>query len=177
MLINKALLKKYSPYPLNYDLTEVMQYVDITEKIWIVKLIGYSQYDELLQQVADNNLTPENSTLLVEAIYPLLGFAVAYEALPLTWASVTEIGVVKGHSDNSDSLDLKDMTYVSDHLRRQIEVRKDYAIDWINDHIEYYPLVEKCVSCECSCHRQPKLNKPNGWYQLYSTPRKPTRLR
>lgn len=168
MLLNKKILSQYSPYPRNYDLTEVMQYVDIAEKVWIVKLIGYSMYEELCQEVKDNNLTPENSTLLVEAIYPLLGFAVAYEALPLTWASVTEIGVVKGHSDNSDSLDLKDMTYVSDHLRRQIEVRKDFAIQWINDHIEYYPLIAQCTSCECSCcGNNAKLNYPNPNQQLY----------
>lgn len=177
MLINKSLLKKYSPYPLNYDLTEVMQYVDISEKIWIVKTIGYEQYNELCEQVKDNNLTPENATLLVEAIYPYLGFAVAYEALPLTWAKVSEVGVVKSSSDNSEPLTLKDMTYVSDHLRRQIEVRKDYAIQWIKDHIEYYPLISQCVSCECSCCQKPGLNLPNPNYELYSTRRKNTNIK
>ena len=178
MLINKSLLKKYSPYPLNYDLTEVMQYVDVAEKIWIIKTIGYSQYEELQDQVSNNNLTPENSTLLVEAIYPYLGFAVAYEALPMTWASVSEVGLVKGHSDTSESLSLKDVTYVSDHLRRQVEVRKDFAIQWIKDHIEYYPLIAQCTSCECSCcNNNPKLNAPNPNVELYSTRRKNTNIK
>ena len=176
MLINKELLKRYSPFPRNYDLTEVMQYVDVAEKIWIIKTIGYAQYEELQDQVNNNNLTPENSTLLVEAIYPYLGFAVAYEALPMTWASVSEVGLVKGHSDNSDSLTLKDITYVSDHLRRQVEVRKDFAIQWIKDHIEYYPLIAQCSSCDCSCCNEAKLNAPNKLQQLYSTRRKCTKL-
>ena len=177
MLLNKKLLSQYSPYPSQYDLTKVMQYVDIAEKIWIVKLIGYEMYEELCEQVKNNDLTPENATLLIEAIYPLLGFAVAYEALPLTWASVTEIGVVKGHSENSDSLSLKDMTYVSDHLRRQIEVRKDYAIQWIKTHIEYYPLICQCASCDCCCGGNPKLNKPNPMFTIYTSYRKCTELR
>ena len=178
MLINKQLLKTYSPFPLNYDLTEVMQYVDVTEKIWIVKTIGYAQYDELCEQVKENNLTPENATLLVEAIYPYLGFAVAYESLPLCWASISEIGVVLGHSDTSDSLSLKDMTYVSDHLRRQVEVRKDYAIHWINDHIEYYPLIAQCNGCDCSCcGDNSKLHSPNKMQQLFSPRRRCTELR
>lgn len=176
MLLNKSLLKKYSPYPLNYDLTEVMQYVDVAEKIWIIKTIGYSQYEELQEQVKENNLTPENATLLVEAIYPYLGFAVAYESLPTTWAHFSEVGITKGKSDNSDSLSLKDMTYISDHLRRQVEVRKDFAIQWINDHIEYFPLIAQCTSCDCCCNN-PKLNQPNPWYQIYSTRRKCTDLK
>ena len=177
MLLNKSLLKKYSPYPLNYDLTEVMQYVDVAEKIWIIKTIGYSQYEELQQQVKDNDLTPENSTLLVEAIYPYLGFAVAYESLPTTWAHFSEVGITKGFSDNSQSLSLKDMTYISDYLRRQVEVRKDFAIQWINDHIEYFPLIAQCTSCDCCCNDRGKLESPNAYYQIYSTRRKNTDLK
>ncbi len=176
MLLNRKILSEYSPYPSQYDLTEVMQYVDVAEKLWILPLIGGAMYDELCEEVKDNNLTPENATLLVEAIYPLLGFAVAYEALPLTWASVTEIGVVKGHSDNSDSLTLKDITYVSEHLKRQLQARGDYALEWIKDRIEYYPLIAECTSCKCSC--QPKdLYKPKSFQQLYSPRRKNTNLR
>lgn len=178
MLLNKKLLKQFSPFPLNYDLTEVMQYVDVAEKIWIIKTIGYAQYEELQEQVKNNNLTEENSTLLVEAIYPYLGFAVAYESLPLTWASVTEIGVVKGHSDNSESLSLKDISYVQEHLRRQVEVRKDFAIQWIKDHIEYYPLIAQCTNCDCGCCNSiAKLNQPNPDYKVYKPFKRNTTLR
>ena len=176
MLLNSKILSEYSPYPTQYDLTEVMQYVDLSEKIHIIPLIGNAMYDELCDEVKNNNLTPENATLLVEAIYPLLGFAVAYEALPLTWASISEIGVVKGHSDNSDSLTLKDITYVSEHLKRQLQARGDYALEWIKDRIEYYPLIAECTSCKCSC--QPKnLYKPQSFQQLYSTIRKNTDIK
>lgn len=176
MLLNRKILSEYSPYPTQYDLTEVMQYVDLSEKIHIIPLIGNAMYDELCDEVKNNNLTPENATLLVEAIYPLLGFAVAYEALPLTWASVSEIGVVKGHSDNSDSLTLKDITYVSEHLKRQLQARGDYALEWIKDRIEYYPLIAECTSCKCSC--QPKnLYKPQSFQQLYSPRRRCTDLK
>ncbi len=176
MLLNRKILSEYSPFPSQYDLTETMQYVDLSEKIHIIPLIGNAMYDELCEEVKDNNLTPENATLLVEAIYPLLGFAVAYESLPLTWASISEIGVVKGHSDNSDSLSLRDITYVSEHLKRQLQARGDYALEWIKDHIEYYPLIAECTSCKCSC--QPKnLYKPQSFQQLYSPRRRCTDLK
>lgn len=177
MLINKELLKRFGIFPKNYDLTEVMNYVDISEKIWILPVIGYEQYEELQDQVDNNNLTPENSTLLVEAIYPYLAMAVAYESCPILWGHLSEIGWTKGSSDNSTSLDLKEMTYISDHIHRQLEVRKDFAIKWIKEHIEYYPLINMCDSCECGCNHNAKLNRPNPWKQLYTTYRRNTNLR
>ena len=177
MIINREYLKKFGLFPKNYDLTEIMNYVDVAEKIWVIKTIGYAQYEELQQQVKDNDLTPENATLLVEAIYPYLAFAVAYESLPSTWGKLSEIGWTKGKSDNADSLDLKEMTYISQHIRSQVEARKDYAIQWIKDHIDYYPLIEQCVECECSCNKNAKLNPPNPQAQIYSTNRKRTDLK
>lgn len=178
MIINRELMKKFGIWPRNYDLTEVMNYVDIAEKIWIVKTIGYAQYEELQEQVNKNNLTPENATLLVEAIYPYLTMAVAYESCPILWGHLSEIGWTKGHSDNSDALDLKEMTYIQQHIRNQVEARKDFAIQWINDHIEYYPLIAQCKGCECSCcQSNAKLNAPNKNQQLYTTRRKCTNLK
>ena len=178
MLLNKELLKKFGIFPRNYDLTEVMQYVDVSEKIWIIPTVGYSQYQELQEQVRENRLTPENSTLLVEAIYPYLTMAVAYETCPILWGHLSEIGWTKGRSENSDSLTLKDMTYIQNHLLRQVQVRKDFAIHWINDHIEYYPLIAQCKSCDCSCCSQPsKLNHPEPYQQLYTTRKRCTDLR
>lgn len=178
MLLNKEILKKYSLYPRNYDLTEVMQYVDIAEKIWILPTIGYDWYEELCEQVKENTLTPENSTALVEAIYPYLGFAVAYEALPSTLFNISEVGVTKGKSDNSESISLKDVTYLENHIKRQLQVRGDYCKKWICEHQEYYPLADYC-SCGCSCcnDRNGKLNKPKSFQQLYSTKRKNTNLK
>ena len=163
MLINRTLISKYSPYPLNYDLTEVMNYVDVAEKIWILPVIGQDLYEELQEQVDENKVSDKNAALLTEALYPYLGFAVAFEALPLTWAEISETGVQKGKSDNSDSLTLKEMTYVSDHLRRQVEARKDFLIKWLCERSDHFPLICGC-DCECSSccgQNKGKLNHPN----------------
>lgn len=177
MLINKELLKRFGIFPKNYDLTEVMNYVDIAEQIWIVDTIGYDWYEELCQQVKDNNLTPENSTALVEAIYPYLAMAVAYESCPILWGHLSEIGWTKGSSDNSESLSLKEMTYISEHIKRQLQARGDYCKKWICEHYEYYPLADFC-SCGCDCcHQNSMLNKPRSFQQLYTPYRRDTRLR
>lgn len=176
-IINEKWLKEFSPIPLNYNMKELHNYVKLAEAIWLVPIIGNDFYDELLEQVAENNLSDENSTALVEAIYPYLGFAVAYEALPVLWAHISEVGITKGKSDNSDSLDLKDMTYVSQHLRTQVEARKDYCKKWLCERNESFPLLN-CCACGCSCcNDNAKLNTPNPYKQLYTTNRKNTNLK
>lgn len=166
-VINRKWLKEVSPYPLNYDTKEIENYIKLSEDIWLLPIIGQDLYDELVDQVSRNEVSEVNSTLLVEAIYPYLGFAVCYEALPMTWARINEVGITKGKSDNADSLSLKDMTYVQQHIRNQVEVRKEFLIKWLMSHSEYYPKVWGC-ECECSC-RMNGGNNPNKNQQLYST--------
>lgn len=176
-LINEKWLKEFSPIPLNYNLKELHNYIKLAESIWIEPLIGFQFYDELLNQVADNDLSEENSTALVEAIYPYLGFAVAYEALPIMWAHISEVGITKGKSDNSDSLDLKDMTYFQQHLRNQVEARKDYCKKWLCEHYQFYPYLDVCgCNCDC-CNNGATLNYPNPQFQVYKPARKNTNLK
>lgn len=177
MIINKANIAKYSNLPTNYDYSEIMNYVDVAEKVWLIEILGYDWYEELEDQVKNNTVTPENATALVEAIWPYLGFCIMYEALPAIAYHASEVSLTKGHSDNSDAIDLKELAYYQEHLRRQIEARKDFLKKWICEHIDSFPLAVPC-NCGCSsCNDNAKLNRPNPWAQLWSTYRKNTNLR
>ena len=103
ILINEKYLKEFSPIPLNYNLKEIHNYIKLSEQIWLEPILGNAFYQELLYQVKTNEVTEENSTALVEAIYPLLGYAVALESLPFLWSHISEVGITLGKSENSDS--------------------------------------------------------------------------
>ena len=176
-LINSKWLKEFSLIPLNFDTKEVENFVKLAEIQWVVETIGQEWYDELLEQVKTNTLTPENSTALVEAIYPYLAIAVCYEALPSMLYHISEVSITKGHSDNSDALTLKEMTYYESFIKRQLQARGDYCRRWICQHSDYYPLADFC-SCGCSCCQQNSmLNKPRSFQQLYSPRRKCTDIK
>ena len=162
-IINEKWLKEFSPIPLNYNMKELHNYIKLAEAIWIVPVIGQTFYDELIDQVAENDLTEDNSTALVEAIYPYLGFAVAYEALPVMWAHISEVGITKGKSEN---------------LRTQVEARKDFCKKWLCERNTLFPNID-CCACGCSCcnENNGKLNNPNPYRQLYTTRRRMTDLR
>jgi len=178
ILINEKYLKEFSPIPLNYNLKEVHNYIKMAEQIWIEPILGYYFYQDLLYQVKNNEVSEENSTLLVEALYPLLGYAVVLESLPFLWSHISEVGVTLGKSENSDSLSLKDMTYVEGHLRRQVEVRKDYLIKFLCEHQNSYPIFNPAGICPCcnGCCDDGKLNKPQPLFEIYSTLKRCTNL-
>jgi hypothetical protein len=153
-----------------------MNYVDVAEKIWLIPILGYDWYDEIQEQVLNNNVSEENATALVEAIWPYLGFCIMYEALPSIAYHASEVSLTKGKSDISDPLTLKEIGYYQEHIRRQVEARKDFLKKWICEHYEYYPLADVCA-CECSCCKHAELNYPNPNKELYTTRRKCTDLK
>lgn len=120
-LITLDYLALYSPLPSNYDFSEVENYIHISEKIDIEPILGTPLYELLLDEVERNEVTPEHATLLLQ-IYPLLGFSTVYNALPFISYNISQVGITRGHSENSDSIETKDVNYISNHLKSQIEV-------------------------------------------------------
>lgn len=198
-LINDAYFKAYCPIPFNYNMDEIRPYYHIAEKLWVVDVLGTPLYNELLQQVNDNEVTELNSTLLLK-IYPYLAICVCLEALPFIAYHFTEVGITKGKSDNSDSVSINDVNFISRTLRTQAELLKKYLKKFLNDNASLYPLYfGDGNSCDCKCEKgdewiwnyyfNPGINKydlermylrcmiqkdkPNPDLQLWGTPRRP----
>ena len=147
-LINAEYLKSYSMFPKNYDLTDVENFIPVAEQIHILPILGVALYEELIEQVTTNTLTDENSTLLLE-IYKVEGLAVLYESLPFVWAHVSQVGITKGKSDNSDSLENKDLSYLNTHVKAQLDYAKSYLREWLDEYQINFPLYKKEDEC-CS---------------------------
>lgn len=179
MIINEKYFKQYSPIPLNYNMAELKNYISVAEQIWVRPLIGVDLFDEIEQQVKENNVSEANATLLTEGgLWQYLSYATCLEGLAFIWAHFSETGISLGKSDNSDSVTLKDITYIEANLRRQTEVLKDNVKRFLCEHSNYYPTMD-CCACGCSCCQENvgKLNSPNAYKQLYSTRRKCTDLK
>lgn len=144
-LINDAYLAAYSPLPVNYNYEEIRPFITIAENIWVSDILGKKLYDELLQQVEDNNVTPENSTLLLK-LYPYLAMAVTYEALPFIAHSFTEKGITNGRSDNSEPISNVQMVNIQNHIRTELEVLKRMLKEFLEDNKDKYPTF-KSTAC------------------------------
>lgn len=169
ILINDEYLKAYSPIPLNYNLDEVRPYVKVSELLYIEPILGEPLYEELIEQVASGDITEANSTLLLQ-IYPALAIGTAFEALPFIWSHMSEVGITKGHSDNSDSIDLKDLNYLSQHLKAQLQARLDNLEYFLKTHLDSYPLYVVVDDC---CVNKNRIT----FNQLYSPRKKDYNIR
>lgn len=147
-LINNEYLAAYSPLPVNYNYDEIRPFVTIAESIWVVDILGKKLYDELLTQVNENNITEENSTLLLK-LYPYLAMAVTYEALPFIAHHFTEKGITNGKSENSEPISNVQMVNIQNHIRTELEVLKRMLKDFLEENKEVYPLF-KSGACQYS---------------------------
>lgn len=197
-LITEEYFKTYSPISDNYNIKDIKPYFHVAEKLWIEPIIGTPLYEELLDEVEKNEVTPENATLLLN-IYPLLAFAIVYESLPFVGYHLSQVGITKGKSENSEPVSINDVNYISTQLRNQCETMKKLLKKFLDENAEHYPLYYADNTVECNCdndcewdwiyhyytdgtydkyqwqrnvaeHRMRKF-KPNSYNQLYTTRR------
>ena len=162
-LINEAYFKSMGPIPKNYDITELKPYFKVAEELWVVPVIGAPLYDELLQQVNDNQVTELNSTLLLK-IYAYEAIAIVYESLPFCSYHISEVGITKGKSENSDSVSINDVNFISSHLRNQLELLKKYLKKFLDDNADLYPLYKGDGNpCDCHCEN----NDERIWWDFF----------
>ena len=146
-LINEAYFKQFSPVPDNYNIKDIEPYFKVAEEIWVKTLIGVPLYEKLLEEVNTNNVSPEDSTLLL-MLYPYLAFAITYEALPFISYHLSEVGLTVGHSDNSTAAPVSGINLISTRLRSTLETLKSNFKKWLDDHSDNYPLY-KPDNCSC----------------------------
>jgi hypothetical protein len=160
-LINDEYLKEYSLFPVNYDLRDIRNFIPLAEELHVAPIIGQALFDELIEQIEEDNISEENSTLLLE-IYKVEGIAVLYESLPFVRSHVSQVGITLGKSENSDSISKEDLKVLQQHLLSQLNTLKDGLIKFLNENKEDYPLYEV-----------PKPNTINKNYNLYTFKKRP----
>ena len=146
-LFNEEYLKEYSLLPLNFNVKEIWNFVPLTEQLHIVPIIGKELYNELLDQVENNTVTPANASLLLE-IYPFEGLALMEVCMPYLAMHISEVGLTLGKSENSDSASIDHINYLTNYVRSQMEPLKSKLISFLKNNKDLYPLY-KNIDCTC----------------------------
>lgn len=141
-LMNKEYLAEYSLFPKNYNYDELTNFLKLAEMLHIVPIVGQALYEELLDQVNKNEVTPVNASLLLK-IYPFLGAAVFEVAVPAVAIHVSEVGLTLGKSENSESASVEHINYLTNYIKSSMVPLKQQLIDFLNDNAELYPLYKK----------------------------------
>ena len=160
-LMNKEYLKEYSLLPINFNTDEIWNFIPLAEQLHIVPIIGQEMYNELLDQVENNEVTPENASLLLQ-IYPFEGLAIMEVSMPYIAFHITEIGITKGSSENSDSVTTNDINYLTNYVRSQMVPYKERLIEFISQNSELYPNIK----IEKKCEKQTTNGRVYGFKQI-----------
>lgn len=149
ILITEEYLKQYSPIPNNFNWDDILPFIPIAEEVWVAPILGRKLYNELLEQVQLNEISGENSTLLLK-LYPYLSMAIVYESMPFLAHHISEKGITAGHSDNSTPISSNDLSNMQNHIRTSLEVLKKMLRQFLNDHSNCFPLYQT-DSTDCNC--------------------------
>lgn len=160
-LMNKEYLKEYSLLPINFNTDEIWNFIPLAEQLHIVPIIGQEMYNELLDQVENNAVTPENASLLLQ-IYPFEGLAIMEVSMPYIAFHITEVGITKGSSENSDSVTTNDINYLTNYVRSQMVPYKERLIEFISQNSELYPNIK----IEKKCEKQTTNGRVYGFNQI-----------
>ena len=160
--MNKEYLAEYSLFPKNYNYDEITNFLKLAEMLHIVPVVGQALYEELLDQVNKNEVTPANASLLLK-IYPFLGAAVFEVAVPAVAIHVSEVGLTLGKSENSESASVEHINYLTNYIKSSMVPLKQQLIDFLNEHSDLYPLYNKPTSV---CSDQTKTWNVYGMRQI-----------
>lgn len=160
-LMNKEYLKEYSLLPINFNTDEIWNFIPLAEQLHIVPIIGQEMYNELLDQVENNEVTPENASLLLQ-IYPFEGLAIMEVSMPYIAFHITEVGITKGSSENSESVTTNDINYLTNYVRSQMVPYKERLIEFISQNSELYPNIK----IEKKCEKQTTNGRVYGFNQI-----------
>lgn len=160
-LMNKEYLKEYSLLPINFNTDEIWNFIPLAEQLHIVPIIGQEMYNELLDQVENNEVTPENASLLLQ-IYPFEGLAIMEVSMPYIAFHITEVGITKGSSENSDSVTTNDINYLTNYVRSQMVPYKERLIEFISQNSKLYPNIK----IEKKCEKQTTNGRVYGFNQI-----------
>lgn len=149
LLINEELLKLYSPISKNVGVDKIFPFLHLAQPFYIAPILGDALMSELQSQIETDSLTDDNKALILKVAMPL-AFWTTYLATRSLGYSITQKGLTKERSENSESLNDKEMGQYLLNLKNQAEMATDLLIKYLCRCADLYPLWKPDNECDCS---------------------------
>lgn len=171
LLIDEQNLKLWSPISKNLSVDRVFPYVSLAQEFFLSDVLGLPLKEELQQQVADNNLTPENKALMIK-IFPVIGFWTSYLALRSIAYTSTQKGLEKANSENSTALDHTEIAEYLLQLKNNAEQFTEILIKYLCHCKDLYPLWRPQKPCLCDKYNDGEGSNEREFHDLIFYPNK-----
>ena len=171
LLISEELLKLYSPLSKNVGVDRIYPFIHLAQPYYITPIIGQPLLEELQQQIDEDELTEENKALILKIAMPLAMWT-TYLAVRGLGYSFTQKGLTKEKSENSESLNEKEMGEYILSLKNQAEMAQELLIKYLCHCKDLYPKWRPEKECNCNKYEDGQGNNKTTWHNLMYFPNK-----
>jgi hypothetical protein len=166
LFISVADLKKRSMIEGNVDSSKIVQYIEVAQDLHIQNYLGGKLYKKMQQLVVSGEIVDLDNanykTLLDDYIKPMLIWYTQSTILPYIMFSITNGGIGKHISENSETATHDDMTYLGQRMNDTAEFYTKRFLDYMCSYSNLYP--EYTSNSNEDMHPDRDVNYTGGWY-------------
>lgn len=170
LFITEELLKLYGTTSKNVSVDKLLPYAYIAQSYYIEPLLGKRLTEVLKTAIEQEELTDELKALIIKIAPPLASY-IEYLSLRSLAYTITEKGITKEKSENSESLNEKElaefMLDIKNKAEMGIELLQKYLCD-CREMYEWNPVYE----CDCEKFNKTDDGKKNDTAKLIYFPKK-----
>lgn len=168
-LIDEELLKMYSNMTRNTGVDKILPFINLAQPFYIEPILGTALMVELQTQIDTDTLTDENKGLILK-IAPALALWTDYLAARSLTYTVTQKGITLEDSENSRSINEKELAEFIHSIREQAEMATELLIKYLCNCQDTYPLWKPSEDCLCSKYAPTDGSSENHFKSLIYLP-------
>jgi len=131
LFINRNDLVKFTAMNGNVDTDSFIQYVKIAQDIHVQNYIGTDLYNKIQTDIIDSSLEGDYLTLVTDYIKPMLIHWAMVEYLPFAAYTVSNKGVYKHSSENSENVSKDEVDFLIEKERNTAQYYTERFISYM----------------------------------------------
>ena len=139
LLISRTDLMKYTSLNGNIDTDKFIHFIKIAQDIYIQEYFGTNLLNKLKTDFAANTLTTNYSNLITNYLKPMLIHFAMVEYLPFAAYTISNKGVYKHSSDNTEVVSKNEVDYLVEKERRLAENYAQRFINYMRYNLTLFP--------------------------------------
>lgn len=139
LLITQTDLKRYTITNGNVDSDKFIEFVKIAQDIYIQNYLGTKLLEKIKTDVASNTLIDPYLSLVNNYIKPMLIHWSMVEYLPFSAYTVSNKGVYKHSSENSENADKSEIDFLIEKQRNIAEHYTERFLEYICKYSNLFP--------------------------------------
>jgi len=139
LLISKKDLQEYTALNANTDVDKVIQFVLVAQNIWIQQYTGSKLLNKIKADILANTLSGNYLTLVRTYLKPMLIHFTMVEYLPFCAYTISNKGIYKHQSENSEIVSKEEVDYLIEKEKRIAESYSQRFLDYICNNSSLFP--------------------------------------